>query len=84
MGLFCIISISLLFKNGVEFLRIAKKDDKLKQLPVVILTTSHEEMDRIDTFSLGIAGYMVKPVDYKQFVEVVKAIKMYWSLSELP
>mgnify|MGYP002869804746 FL=1 len=70
--------------NGVEFLRIAKKDDKLKQLPVVILTTSHEEIDRIDTFSLGVAGYMVKPVDYKQFVEVVKAIKMYWSLSELP
>lgn len=70
--------------NGIEFLAIAKKDDNLKQIPVIILTTSQEEIDRIDTFSLGVAGYMVKPVDYKQFVEVIKAIKLYWSLSELP
>jgi len=70
--------------NGVEFLRIAKKEEKFKQLPVVVLTTSLEEIDRVDTFSLGVAGYMVKPVDYRQFVEVIKAINMYWSLSELP
>ncbi|KAF0199903.1 MAG: response regulator receiver [Bacteroidetes bacterium] len=70
--------------NGIEFLGIAKKDEKLKHIPVIILTTSLEEIDRIDTFSLGVAGYMVKPVDYKQFVEVIKAIKLYWSLSELP
>jgi CheY-like chemotaxis protein len=70
--------------NGIEFLGIAKKDDNFKHIPVIILTTSLEEIDRIDTFSLGVAGYMVKPVDYKQFVEVIKAIKLYWSLSELP
>jgi CheY-like chemotaxis protein len=70
--------------NGIEFLGIAKKDKQLKQIPVIVLTTSLDEIDRIDTFSLGIAGYMVKPVDYKQFVEVIKAIKLYWSLSELP
>jgi CheY-like chemotaxis protein len=70
--------------NGIEFLGIAKKDNRLKQIPVIVLTTSLDEIDRIDTFSLGIAGYMVKPVDYKQFVEVIKAIKLYWSLSELP
>jgi CheY-like chemotaxis protein len=70
--------------NGIEFLKIAKNDDSLKHIPVVVLTTSLEEMDRIDTFNLGIAGYMVKPVDYKQFVDVIKAIKLYWSLSELP
>jgi len=70
--------------NGVEFLRIAKKEEKFKQLPVVVLTTSLEEIDRVDTFNLGVAGYMVKPVDYRQFVEVIKAINMYWSLSELP
>ncbi|NTW24513.1 MAG: response regulator [Lentimicrobium sp.] len=70
--------------NGVEFLRIAKKEEKFKRLPVVVLTTSLEEIDRVDTFSLGVAGYMVKPVDYRQFVEVIKAINMYWSLSELP
>lgn len=70
--------------NGIEFLKIAKNDDSLKHIPVVVLTTSLEEMDRVDTFNLGIAGYMVKPVDYKQFVDVIKAIKLYWSLSELP
>lgn len=70
--------------NGIEFLGIAKKDNQLKQIPVIVLTTSLDEIDRIDTFSLGIAGYMVKPVDYIQFVEVIKAIKLYWSLSELP
>lgn len=70
--------------NGIEFLAVAKKDDNLKHIPVIVLTTSLEEIDRIDTFSLGVAGYMVKPVDYKQFVEVIKAIKLYWSLSELP
>lgn len=70
--------------NGIEFLRIAKKDDHLRQIPVVVLTTSLEEIDRIETFNLGVAGYMVKPVDYKQFVEVIKAIKLYWSLSQLP
>jgi len=70
--------------NGIEFLKIAKKDLHFKHIPVIILTTSLEEIDRIDTFSLGVAGYMVKPVDYKQFVEVIKAIKLYWSLSELP
>lgn len=70
--------------NGIEFLKISKKDDDLKHIPVIVLTTSLEEMDRVDTFNLGVAGYMVKPVDYKQFVEVIKAIKLYWSLSELP
>ncbi|MCB9015957.1 MAG: response regulator [Lentimicrobiaceae bacterium] len=70
--------------NGIEFLGIAKKDDNLKLIPVIVLTTSLDEIDRVDTFNLGVAGYMVKPVDYKKFVEVIKAIKLYWSLSELP
>ncbi|HPG32572.1 MAG TPA: response regulator [Lentimicrobium sp.] len=70
--------------NGIEFLGIAKKDDNMKLIPVIVLTTSLDEIDRVDTFNLGVAGYMVKPVDYKKFVEVIKAIKLYWSLSELP
>ena len=70
--------------NGVEFLKIAKKDDNLKKIPVVVLTTSKEEQDKVDSFNLGVAGYMVKPVDYRKFVEVVKTIDLYWTLSELP
>jgi len=70
--------------NGIEFLKIAKKDKSLKKIPVVVLTTSKEDQDKVDSFNLGVAGYMIKPVDYRKFVEVVKTIDMYWTLSELP
>ncbi|MCZ6774822.1 MAG: response regulator, partial [Ignavibacteria bacterium] len=59
-------------------------DDVLKAIPVIVLTTSKEERDRIESFKLGVAGYMIKPVDYQQFVEVIRAIDLYWTLSELP
>ena len=70
--------------NGIEFLQIAKKDDLMKMIPVVILTTSEADQDRVDSFNLGVAGYMIKPVDYRKFVDVVKTIDLYWTLSELP
>jgi len=70
--------------NGIEFLKIAKKDDKLKMIPVVVLTTSRGEQDKIDSFNLGVAGYMIKPVDYQKFIEIISAIDRYWTLSELP
>jgi len=70
--------------DGIEFLKIIREDDKLKIIPVVILTTSKEDEDKMDSFNLGIAGYMMKPVSYKDFVEVIRAIKLYWTLSESP
>ncbi len=70
--------------NGIEFLKIAKKDDSLKRIPVVVLTTSKEDQDKVESFNLGVAGYMIKPVDYQKFVEVVRTIDLYWTLSELP
>jgi len=70
--------------NGIEFLTAAKKNGALKNIPVVVLTTSREDQDKVDSFDLGVAGYMVKPVDYVQFVEVMKTINLYWTLSELP
>jgi|SRR3989304_8376118 len=70
--------------NGIEFLRIVKTDNRIKRIPVVVLTTSKEEPDRVNTFDLGIAGYMIKPVDYLQFVKVIKTINLYWMLSESP
>ena len=51
---------------------------------MVVLTTSKEDEDKVDSFNLGVAGYMIKPVDYQKFVEVVKTIDLYWTLSELP
>ena len=70
--------------NGIEFLEVAKTDDSIKKIPVIVLTTSHGEWDRLQSFDLGAAGYMVKPVDYTQFVEVIRVIDLYWTLSELP
>ena len=70
--------------NGIEFLKILKKDDKLKSISVVVLTTSKEDEDKIAGFHLGCAGYMMKPVDYKKFVEAIRTIQMYWILSESP
>jgi len=70
--------------NGVELLGILKSDERLRRIPVVILTTSKEPTDRAKTFDLGIAGYMVKPVDYPGFVEVMRIIWRYWEQSETP
>ena len=70
--------------NGIEFLKEFKQDERLKMIPVVVLTTSREERDKIESFNNGVAGYMIKPVDYKQFVEVLRAIDLYWTLSEFP
>jgi CheY-like chemotaxis protein len=69
--------------NGIEFLSVIKKDAELKKIPVVVLTTSIEEDDKVKSFNLGVAGYMHKPVDYMQFVEVIRTIDLYWTLSEL-
>ena len=70
--------------NGTEFLKIVKADDGLKKIPVIVLTTSNSEQDIAKSFELGAAGYMVKSVDYKRFMEIIKAIDSYWTLSKLP
>lgn len=70
--------------NGLEFLKIVKKVDKLRIIPIIVLTTSNEDRDKTDSFRLGVSGYMMKPVNYKDFVEVLRTIKMYWTLSETP
>jgi CheY-like chemotaxis protein len=82
----CVILLDLNMPkmNGIEFLKIAKADDELKRIPVVVLTTSKSDEDRVETFGLSVAGYMIKPTDYRKFVETVRVIDLYWSLSELP
>ncbi len=82
----CIILLDLRMPrmNGIEFLGVVKQNETLKRIPVVVVTTSREERDRVDSFDLGVAGYMVKPVDYGQFVETMRTINLYWTLSELP
>ncbi|MCJ7679113.1 MAG: response regulator [Candidatus Aminicenantes bacterium] len=79
-----LLDINMPKMNGIEFLKVVKEDDILKKIPVIVLMSSKEDSDRIDSFDLGVAGYMVKPVDYKQFVDVIRTIHMYWKLSEMP
>jgi CheY-like chemotaxis protein len=82
----CIILLDLNMPrmNGIEFLQVVKTNDRLKKIPIVVLTTSREERDKIDSFKLGVAGYMLKSIDYKDFVEIIRTISLYWTLSELP
>jgi len=82
----CIIllDLNMPIMNGIEFLQNAKQDPLLRRIPVVVLTTSEEQQDKMRSFDLGVAGYMTKPVDYRQFVEVVRSINLYWTISELP
>jgi len=82
----CVILLDLNMPkmNGTEFLKIVKADEVLRKIPVVVLTTSKEESDIVESFKLSVAGYIVKPVDYKKFVEAIRAIELYWTLSELP
>lgn len=79
-----LLDLNMPVMNGIEFLRAAKTHEKLRRIPVVVLTTSSLEADKVASFDLSVAGYLVKPVDYPQFVEVVRTINLYWTLSELP
>lgn len=69
--------------NGLELLRILKADPQLRRLPVVMLTTSRQEADRLQSYDLGVAGYIVKPVEYDRFLEVMQDIGQYWRHCEL-
>lgn len=70
--------------NGIEFLKVAKADEDIKMIPVVVLTTSHEQRDIVETFELNVAGYMVKSADYAGFSEMIRMIDLYWTLCEIP
>lgn len=82
----CIIILDLNMPkmNGIELLRALKQDEHLRRIPAIVLTTSTGEQDRFQTFDMSVAGYMIKPVGYPQFVDVVRNINLYWTLSELP
>lgn len=79
-----LLDLNMPVMSGIEFLQIVKQHEHLRRIPVVVLTTSQEQRDKIESFNLGVAGYMKKPVDYRQFVETMRSIDAYWTVSELP
>ena len=71
--------------DGLEVLAQLKADPALKVVPVVMLTTSHEEKDLVRSYDLGVNAYVVKPVDFPEFVEAVKEVGLFWAvINELP
>ena len=66
--------------DGLEVLRKIKSDERTKDIPVVVLTSSKEEQDRIESYRLGVNSYIVKPVDFTQFTKTVSELGLYWVL----
>jgi two-component system response regulator len=66
--------------DGVEVLRQIRKDPRTRMVPVVVLTSSNEERDVVETYALGVNSYIVKPVDFAQFTEVARRLGLYWLL----
>jgi CheY-like chemotaxis protein len=70
--------------DGLEVLKQVKSDDKLKLIPVVVLTSSREEQDMVASYKLGVNGYVVKPVDFHEFVNAIKELGVYWAVINEP
>jgi CheY-like chemotaxis protein len=70
--------------NGIEFLRELRADPELHGTPVVVLTTSDDERDRVEAYNLNVAGYILKPVTFVNFVEAMATLNKYWTLVEMP
>jgi CheY-like chemotaxis protein len=80
-----LLDLNMPVMGGIEFLRVVKAEDSpLRRIPVVVLTTSEEQQDKVESFDLGVAGYIRKPVDYQRFVDTMRTINAYWTVSELP
>ncbi|HXD30892.1 MAG TPA: response regulator [Pyrinomonadaceae bacterium] len=70
--------------DGLEVLRSIRGDSNLKMIPVVMLTSSREERDIVESYKLGVNAYVVKPVDFHQFVDAVKRIGVFWAMVNEP
>lgn len=70
--------------DGLEVLRTVKSDHNLKTIPVVVLTSSREEKDLVESYKLGVNAYVVKPVDFQQFIDAVKQLGAFWAILNEP
>jgi CheY-like chemotaxis protein len=80
-----LLDIKMPRMDGIEVLRAIRSDNLLKMLPVVMLTSSREERDLIKSYELGVNAYVVKPVDFKDFIEAVRQVGVFWAvINEAP
>lgn len=82
--LLILLDINMPKMNGIEFLRELRSDAYLRHIPVIVLTTSDEDRDRFEAYQLNVAGYILKPVTFPNFAEVMAALNRYWTLCEMP
>ncbi|WP_345276736.1 response regulator [Litoribaculum gwangyangense] len=69
--------------NGIEFLNILKKDEVLRYIPTIVLTTSSNQKDLLECYEIGIAGYVLKPLRYEDYISKIEKLLAYWSINEL-
>lgn len=79
---FILLDLNMPEMNGIELLKNIKNDPVLRRIPVVMLTTSSEKHDINKCFDLNVAGYIVKPLDYEDLVDLIKVIDIYWHYNE--
>jgi CheY-like chemotaxis protein len=79
-----LLDLSMPRMNGIEFLRELRLDESLKSIPVIVLTTSNEDRDKVEAYNLNVAGYILKPVTFSNFVDVMSTLNKYWMLNEIP
>lgn len=79
-----LLDLKLPLVGGLEVLRRVKADERTSRIPVVVLTSSKEEPDIVESYQLGVNSYIVKPVDFQQFTEAVRQLGLYWLLLNQP
>lgn len=70
--------------SGIEFLQELRSDPRLRSIPVVVLTTSNQDQDRLQAYDFNVAGYLLKPVQFSNFSALMASLNSYWAMCELP
>lgn len=79
-----LLDLKMPLVDGLDVLRAIRADDRTRMIPVVMMTSSREECDRVQSYQLGVNSFIVKPMDFEQFTEAMRLVGMYWLLLNQP